>query len=27
MRCCMAKLLLLTPGLPFPPMQGTALRN
>ena len=23
----MAKLLLLTPGLPFPPMQGTALRN
>ena len=25
--CCMAKLLLLTPGLPFPPMQGTALRN
>ena len=23
----MAKLLLLTPGLPFPPMQGSALRN
>lgn len=23
----MAKLLLLTPGLPYPPMQGTALRN
>ena len=23
----MAKLLLITPGLPYPPMQGTALRN